>query len=159
MRTAPFCLVIQLLIMLSKPKRTNKQVEIIVFRKNKNKKIEFLVLKRNKERGGFWQPLTGGVEQGESLREALMRELYEETGIKDVKEIIDVEYNFSFGEGKKKQYEYVFGVEVSNDSKIILSEEHDDMTWVSKDKTLEKYLVWDGNREGLKRLHKKIISL
>ena len=42
------------------------QVEGIVFRKNHNQ-TEFLLLKRLPTRGGFWQPVTGGVEEGETI--------------------------------------------------------------------------------------------
>ena len=44
----------------------------------------FLLLKRTPQDGGFWQPLTGTVEDGEKLSDCLKRELNEETGIKDI---------------------------------------------------------------------------
>jgi lipoyl(octanoyl) transferase len=40
-----------------------------------------LALRRNEARGGFWQPVTGKVEGGESVLEAATRELREETGL------------------------------------------------------------------------------
>jgi lipoyl(octanoyl) transferase len=40
-----------------------------------------LLLKRSPERGGFWQPVTGRLERGESPQGAAQRELREETGI------------------------------------------------------------------------------
>jgi len=57
------------------------QVEVIIFRRN-GSRIEYLLLKRLPERNGFWQPVTGGVEEGETRKEALCREVMEETGIK-----------------------------------------------------------------------------
>jgi lipoyl(octanoyl) transferase len=39
-----------------------------------------LLLKRAPERGGFWQPVTGRMEPGESPLETARRELREETG-------------------------------------------------------------------------------
>ena len=39
-----------------------------------------LLLRRSAERGGFWQPVTGRIERGESPAEAARRELAEETG-------------------------------------------------------------------------------
>jgi hypothetical protein len=41
------------------------QVEAIIFRRN-NSKIEYLLSKRLPERNGVWQPVTGGMEEGES---------------------------------------------------------------------------------------------
>ena len=64
------------------------QVEAILFRKNEGE-IEYLILKRKQERGGFWQPITGGLEEGETLMEALRREIKEETGITNYKRIIE----------------------------------------------------------------------
>jgi lipoyl(octanoyl) transferase len=39
-----------------------------------------LMLRRSPERGGFWQPVTGRIEPGESPEAAARRELFEETG-------------------------------------------------------------------------------
>ena len=42
------------------------QVEVIVFKIVDGKPI-FLLMKRQPERGGFWQPVTGGVEADEGV--------------------------------------------------------------------------------------------
>ena len=63
------------------------KIEIIVFR-YVNKSYEYLLLKRIESKGGFWQPLTGGVEKEENLNQALTRELWEETGITKHKRIL-----------------------------------------------------------------------
>jgi lipoyl(octanoyl) transferase len=39
-----------------------------------------LLLQRSAERGGFWQPVTGRIEPGETEEQAARRELHEETG-------------------------------------------------------------------------------
>lgn len=76
--------------------RTN--VQAFVFCRNPIFKV--LILKRTPERSGYWQPVCGGVTPGEKLVDAVMREVEEETGIKDVKAVIDLEYNFTYKENK-----------------------------------------------------------
>jgi len=57
------------------------QLECIVYRKRGNK-IEFLLMKRIPEKGGFWQPPCGGMEnEDKSLKDAAFRELSEEANI------------------------------------------------------------------------------
>lgn len=58
---------------------------------------KFLLLQRTEERGGFWQPVTGKVEPGESPVEAAQRELREETGFKSEVRSLSYEHAFSWG--------------------------------------------------------------
>lgn len=53
-----------------------------------------LLLERTTERGGFWQPVTGRVEAGESPQQAAQRELREETGL--VAEVSSLGYEHVF---------------------------------------------------------------
>ena len=41
---------------------------------------EILLLKVENESVSFWQPITGGIERGESPEEACLREIKEEPG-------------------------------------------------------------------------------
>ena len=58
------------------------QIEAVIYQRNGDT-IEYLLLKRLPERNGFWQPVTGGLEEGETRTEALHREIEEETGIRN----------------------------------------------------------------------------
>jgi 8-oxo-dGTP pyrophosphatase MutT (NUDIX family) len=106
------------------------QVEAIIFRRNGNV-IEYLLLKRLPERNGFWQPVTGGVEEGETREEALRREIREETGVIDVIAVIEGLYYFEFSDPNLNQ-EYVYGVEVTSSEEIVLDrKEHSEYRWCS----------------------------
>jgi 8-oxo-dGTP pyrophosphatase MutT (NUDIX family) len=130
------------------------QVEAIIFRRL-NGKYEYLLLKRIELRGGFWQPVTGGLEEGEDIKDAVMRELREETGITNIKRLISGVHEFKL-ESKTGQKELVFGAEVDPKLKITFDKniypEHDEHRWCSYDKAM-KLLKWRGNKEGLKKLH------
>lgn len=131
------------------------QVEAIVFRKNLDT-VEYLLLKRLPERNGFWQPVTGGVEKGETRREALSREIREETGIANLIRVIEDLYFFEFSDPIPNK-EYVYGVEVPLTEKIVLDgKEHSEYRWCSKQEALQ-LLHWKENKEALEKLD-EIIS-
>ena len=139
------------------------QVEAILFRNNEGE-IEFLILKRKKERGGFWQPITGGLEDDETLIEALRREIKEETGITNYERIIENVHYFEFSDSSLVESyktdifsEYVFGIEVSSNEELVLDEkEHCEYRWCSFIEAL-KLLKWKENKEALKKL-KELLS-
>jgi len=128
------------------------EVEAILFRRS-NKKIEYLLLKRLPERGGFWQPITGGLEEGEIKIEALRREVREETGIKNIIRIIEDVHYFEFSDPSLYK-EYAYGVEISPTETIILDKkEHSEFIWCSFQEALG-LMKWKGNKEALKKLNK-----
>jgi dATP pyrophosphohydrolase len=127
------------------------QIEAIIFRRN-DSKIEYLLLKRVPERNGFWQPVTGGLEEGETQKEALCREIREETGIKNLVRVIEGLYYFEFSDPNLNQ-EYVYGVEVSPTEKIVLDgEEHSEYRWCSFQGALQ-LLRWKENKAALRKLN------
>lgn len=58
--------------------RTGVEVAVFVTRKSGS---EVLIVHRSPKQGGYWHVVAGGVEPGESEREAAERELREETGL------------------------------------------------------------------------------
>jgi 8-oxo-dGTP pyrophosphatase MutT (NUDIX family) len=133
------------------------QVQGILFRKT-NGDVQYLLLKRTPEKEDFWQPVTGGLEEGETKVEALKREVWEETGIKNVVGIIEnVDYfeysDAHFIKGYDFIKEYVFGVEVHPNEKIAIDgKEHSQFRWCSFQEALE-LLKWDENKKALSRLN------
>jgi len=127
------------------------QVQAILF-KRINGIFCYLLLKRTPEREGFWQPVTGGLEEGETIFEALEREILEETGVKNVIRIIEDVHYFEFSDPYLIK-EYVFGVEIYPDEKIFIDgKEHSRFKWCSFQEALE-LLKWDENKAALSRLN------
>lgn len=127
------------------------QVEAIIFRRT-NDEIEYLLLKRVPQRNGFWQPVTGGVEEGETRMEAVYREIYEETGVKNILRVIEGLHYFEFSDPHSNQ-EFVYGVEISSKESIVLDgEEHSEYRWCSLHEAME-LLHWKENKEALRRLN------
>lgn len=127
------------------PKRTNTQVQGIVFCKRLNSFL-FLVLK-----GGYWQPITGGVTENENPIAAIKREVDEELGINKFK-VIDISYKFIFSlENGKQITEHVFGIEVNGKEKLYLSYEHVECKWLPYSES-RKILQWESNKIALDKL-------
>jgi len=119
------------------------QVQAILFKKT-NGGIHYLLLKRISDTGGFWQPITGGIEKGETKTQALKREIQEETGIKDPTKIIKNVHYCEFWDYHKPEArhrlvkEHVFGVEINPSEKVTLSQEHTKHKWCNFEEALKK---------------------
>jgi len=109
------------------------------------------LLKRLPERNGFWEPVTGGVEEGETRDEALRREVAEETGTRNLIAVVEGLYYFEFSDPSLNQ-EYVYGVEVSPAENVVLDgKEHSEFRWCTIEEALQ-LLNWKENKEALKKL-------
>jgi len=99
--------------------------------------VELLALRRIAGRGGFWQPVTGRVEPGESVAAAAQRELGEETGLAAKVEPLDYRHAFLWpGEGLELAEETAFVVLapagfLSTPPAVLSSGEHDAAEWLS----------------------------
>ena len=118
--------------------------------------LEVLLLKTISKRGGFWQPVTGKVEKGESLEQGALREAREETGLFfGASKLLDLSYNFEF-EGKwGSAREWAFALEVprETDEVTLDPKEHDNYEWVSVSKDQAKSrLSFASNEAGLDAL-------
>jgi 8-oxo-dGTP pyrophosphatase MutT (NUDIX family) len=116
---------------------------------------KYLFLKRKAERGGFWQPLSGGVEEGETLKSCLLRELLEETNICDVVQVINTNFKFQFKVDDEWLTEYVFMALLDKEILPVLSDEHEDYKWVTFREALE-LTKWDDNKKALEIADKLI---
>jgi len=87
------------------------------------------------ENGGHWSFPKGHLEEGETAREAAVRELFEETGLA-VGEFVDgfrreINYNYLLSEGKKVAKSVVYFLAfVSRALEVNLSPEHLEFIWL-----------------------------
>lgn len=101
-----------------------------------NSDREVLILKHRK---GRWLLPGGKINQGENWKQALDREILEETSIKDysVDKLIDVD---SWTEDNQAYYAVTFLASVKTKD-VTLSDEHIAFAWVTLDQ-LDKYDFW-----------------
>ncbi|XXF75129.1 lipoyl(octanoyl) transferase LipB [Myxococcaceae bacterium GXIMD 01537] len=113
---------------------------------------QVLLLRRRPERGGFWQVVTGKVEEGEAPLQAAARELHEETGLRADVEDLGYRHSFALGEAvpPKLVEESAFAVRVPWDAQPRLGSEHDAFEWVDVPAALER-LPFQGLREAVLR--------
>ena len=130
------------------------QVLVILYRFKSDGKPEYCVLKREpSDRGGYWQWVTGGGEEGEATEQTARREVLEETGIiadgalirlDSMATVPAIEFGSVWGDGVLVVPEYAFGIHASNGG-ITLSSEHTEYRWVDYE-TASGMLKWDSNR-------------
>ena len=94
-----------------------------------------LLLQRAPDRGGFWQILTGRIEQGESPIAAAAREIHEETGYAPrLEEVRELGYAHAFALGDRTPplfaHETSFVLKLPADApEPVLSDEHVNHRW------------------------------
>jgi 8-oxo-dGTP pyrophosphatase MutT (NUDIX family) len=125
---------------------------------------EFLLLRRTPTRGGFWQGVTGSVEAGETLDDAAVRELLEETSLTP-RRVLRANYDYSFPARRdpgssvlERIREHVFVALL--DAKVdptIDALEHDAWDWFTFDEALT-WLRWPQNVEALRRCEAMIMA-
>ena len=129
---------------------------VILF--NKSKDIQFLILKYP---SGHWDFVKGNIEEGENEKETVKRELFEETGIDNLK--------IHQGFNKKVEYHYYkknnkvhkivsYYLAETNQKEVKLSFEHLDYKW-SDYEDLMKSITFENSREILKKGNESIKNL
>ena len=99
---------------------------------------KLLIVKRNSNDDlypGAWEFPGGHVETGETLKEALKRELKEEIGFEGTINPIITHYTDEV-KNNRHDIEIDFIVNVDNNIDVKLSSEHEDYKWVTKDSEL-----------------------
>ncbi|WP_149555359.1 NUDIX hydrolase [Streptococcus cristatus] len=116
---------------------------------------EILLLKVEDETVSFWQPITGGIESGESPEEACLREIKEETGL-----LLPCSNLTSLGDFTVKIdenlsiYKNLFLV-LTEQKEIQISDEHVGAQWVALDK-VSSQLYWPSNQATFEMISEKL---
>ncbi|MHC5375264.1 NUDIX hydrolase [Enterococcus sp. LJL120] len=107
----------------------------------------------------FWQPITGGIEKGETALAAAIREVNEETSIQLAPEkLISLGHQEVLVEAGQLliQKEVFLGI-TEETSVVIAAAEHQAYRWLPWQSAIEKQLCWPNNQASL-QLAKKYIS-
>ena len=128
----------------------NKKILAFVYNKKKNK---FLAVKTNgsqsKKHGkSKWFTVTGSIEKGEDLEEAVKREILEETNL-NIKEVLDLKWGCRY-KWLNKVYEERYFIAFVNLEKIKLDNlELIDYKWLKLEEFVN-LIDWSTNKEELK---------
>lgn len=124
--------------------------------------LQVLIMERA-DKAGFWQSVTGSLEDGETPLQAAMREVFEETGLdaskynlqdwqaSNVYEIYP-HWRHRYAPGVVENTEYLFGLELPSQLTIKLApDEHVRYEWVDWREAATRVFSWT-NVDALKRL-------
>ena len=105
---------------------------------------KFLLLHRHpaKSSGGTWGLPAGKVDRGESIEEAVSRELYEESGIQGIPELVQSVYVTEAPSGGILYHQHRLDLD-TRPQVVLADDEHVDFKWVTKEEALEMPLVHD----------------
>ena len=106
---------------------------------------QVLVLRRSERQGGYWHGVAGGVEEGETWREAAARELVEETGL--AVELRDLEQPYVYDSVTV----HTFVADAPPGWEPVLDWEHDEYRWCDTAAALE-LLYWPEPRDVLRSM-------
>lgn len=108
-----------------------KNVQVYIVSSNDRK---LLMLKRTEIKSGYWQPVCGGIENGESAYEAAIREVNEETGIANYERIEHLPFHFEYQEPKDgvqmDMEDCCYLMVIKSQCEIKLSIEHEKYEWI-----------------------------
>lgn len=119
-------------------------------------KILALYSESHPEHGeGGWFVVTGEVEDNETLKEAVTREVLEETGL-NTKEVIFLNWGsiYNWKDDVCEEHNFISFVDIKE---IILNEEHSKYEWLNIEEFIER-IKWGDDKKVLKKVLKKALE-
>ena len=120
---------------------------------------EFLLLRRTPGdyMGGTWQPVFGGIREGETAATAALREIAEETGLTPIRfHQIDSVLIFYVAKMDTVYHAPVFAAEIATDAAIQLNQEHDAYEWRPVAEAIGRF-IWPGQRSAAREVVDEVI--
>lgn len=135
-----------------------RSVQVVVYSETPQGR-EFLLLKRVDAQGGFWQSVTGSLEENETHAEAAVREIREETGIlvdeSELEELglvnvfeIAPQWRHKYSPGTTHNEEVCLALRVNKRDIRIDASEHQEYRWVDFT-TAIGLAYWSSTRKAL----------
>ncbi len=132
--------------------RVRHEVQAVIFDEADNAK-QVLILKKTdfSAKRYRWRLLKGGVNDGETETDALQREIFEETGLKNIKILGKVHaYEFVFKNVKHMVSSYLVRADSREPIKLQKTEVAD-CVWTTKENALQM-LHWNNEKHPVKQL-------
>jgi len=133
-------------------------VEVYVFRR-RSSRVEFLALRRaaGSSLAGIWQPVTGKIDRGESMLDAAVREVREETGLLPRRWwALETTTVFTDPGSDSVLLLPLFVAEVEPRAVVTLSGEHDGHRFVAA-RTAARLYLWEAQRRGLEAVRREVL--
>ena len=139
-------------------------IECWLFRVAPGGEVEILLIRRAPDRifPGLWQCVTGSIEPGETVPQAAMREVLEETGL-GLSEGIEAFYDLDqvapfFDEGPDAVVvSAIFAARVRPEAEPRASHEHDGLRWVPADEA-PSLAIWPSYAESVRRVRTLLLD-
>lgn len=137
------------------PYKQPRSVQVVIFAENAGER-QYLLLKRVTSHGGFWQSVTGSLEEGETHAEAAVREVHEETGITlredelialNVINVFEIapQWRGKYAPGVTRNEEVCFALKVNKCEVRVDPREHEQYIWAGDEDVLQM-LYWESNK-------------
>ena len=122
-----------------------------------------VLLMERADKAGYWQSVTGSLEDNETPKEAAIREVFEETGINanqyaledwQLSHVYEIytHWRYRYAPDTTHNTEHIFGLNLPSELPIQLSKhEHVQYLWVDWRDAMEKVFSWT-NVEAIKKL-------